>query len=63
MVSRALCAISSWFCVAFGDVYLWVADPRQVALLMSGQKKATKEKADPDGANTPLRFLPESALA
>ena len=30
---------------------------------MYGQKKVTKEKAAPDGATTPLRFSPESALS
>ncbi|BAV33802.1 hypothetical protein SCL_1494 [Sulfuricaulis limicola] len=53
---------SKWFCVAFGDAYLWVADPRQVTFFARA-KKVTKESTPPDGANTPLRFSPAPARA
>ena len=51
-----------WSCVAFGDAYLWVADPRQVTFFARA-KKVTKESTPPDGANTPLRFSLASARA
>jgi hypothetical protein len=49
-------------CVAFGDAYLWVADPRQVTFFARA-KKVTKESTPPDGATASLRFSPESARA
>ncbi len=42
--SRALRANSKRSCVAFGDVYLWVADPRQVTFLCLSKEKSPKER-------------------
>ena len=34
---------AAFHCVAFGDSYLWVADPRQVAFLCLSKEKSPKE--------------------
>ncbi len=54
--SRALRAISNRFCVACGDAYLWVADPRQVTFLCLSKEKSPKERT-PRSARKPLAFL------
>ena len=41
--SRVLCANKKRFCVASGDAYLWVADPRQVTFLWTDKEKSPKE--------------------
>jgi len=42
--SRVSCAIRSWFCVGFADVYLWVADPRQVTFSCLSKRKSPKRR-------------------
>ena len=59
---RASTRFYNGLCVAYGDVYLWVADPRQVTFLWTDKEKSPKEIRP--GARAPfLRSSPHRALA
>ena len=47
---------AAFHCVACGDSYLWVADPRQVTFLCLSKEKSPKEKT-PRSRRLPLALL------